>query len=378
MRPNVFIRRYKNKKNKVHYYLIVRIPGKRDECRTLGNVSRLFVEEQRRKLLQQIYAGAYRPVFKEALPLNEFVDKFINEFAQGARSKKTCIWYQDRLKPMVIHLGDYPINQISQQILEKVIYGMEVSNRTKNMTLSVLRLLFQKAKDWDYIDSSPTDGIKWLKEEKGGSRSLTYAEISGLWNQLHAWQRSVIRVLVFSGLRTGELSNLKFQDINWEENYLTVVSEKTRKTKSRRSRKIPLNPDLCEELQYLQEWLPVRRGHCQVEAKPREAHQREYVFCHEDGSPIKSFRKTVGTAFKKAEIQGVTVHGLRKTFCSLLAKSGVHVKVAQELMGHRDPSLTLAIYTQVEDSQLREAVNQMPSMHEMKKSRFHVVQGAKK
>ncbi|MCC6272263.1 MAG: tyrosine-type recombinase/integrase [Deltaproteobacteria bacterium] len=141
-----------------------------------------------------------------------------------------------------------------------------------------------------------------------------------------------------------------------------------------------MNPDLREELLFLKDYLPLYGHMAKTEVgikdyRPREAHQRGFVFCKRDGSQIACIRLSLTRAFKKHGIQGVTPHGLRKTFCSMLARQKVHPKVAQTLMGHTDISLTMRIYTEVDDDQLKEAVNLLPSMQEMKRSKFQILPG---
>ena len=187
----------------------------------------------------------------------------------------------------------------------------------------------------------------------------------------------MIKVLVLTGLRHGELAQLKFSDIDWESRVLRVVSDKTRKTKNRRARLIPMSTDLEQELRFLKENWPNMQFSETVGApkfRPRTDEQREYVFCHRDGQSVKCFKKSIATVLTKAGIAGVTPHGLRKTFCSLLARKGVHPKAAQRLMGHADMRMTMDIYTHVEDDQLRSAVDLLPSEREMRKQKLHLVE----
>ena len=55
-------------------------------------------------------------------------------------------------------------------------------------------------------------------------------------------------------------------------------------------------------------------------------------------------------------------HSLRHTTGSLLAASGVHPKVAQDLMRHSDINLTMSIYTHTLSSQRSEAIEKLPDL----------------
>jgi integrase len=57
---------------------------------------------------------------------------------------------------------------------------------------------------------------------------------------------------------------------------------------------------------------------------------------------------------------GLKFHDLRKTFCSILAQSGISMAVTQQLLEHASPDLTTRVYTNV-DPVLRHAVDQIPA-----------------
>ena len=62
---------------------------------------------------------------------------------------------------------------------------------------------------------------------------------------------------------------------------------------------------------------------------------------------------------KKARVDDLKFHDLRRTFCSLLAQNGVSTAVTQRLLEHSSPNLTNKVYTNV-DPVLRHAVEQLP------------------
>jgi integrase len=59
---------------------------------------------------------------------------------------------------------------------------------------------------------------------------------------------------------------------------------------------------------------------------------------------------------------GITIHSLRHTYAYILKRQGIHVTTAQRLLGHSDPKVTLAVYTQVLDSEIDEAGDVLKSM----------------
>jgi site-specific recombinase XerD len=359
--------------------MVVREYGRKDTYIKLGQVNRKTAELRRGKVLEELLNGTYNGTPFERLFFDVFCDKFIADFAQGARAPSTVALYRERLKAARQKFQGYFLDQIRREDVERFIGGLRSGNRHKNITLSVLRLLFQKAVEWRYLRASPAHSIRRWTEEKGGSRSLTETELGKLLCQASPWQKAVLQVMVSTGMRSGELSHLKFQDINWDDHTLKIVSEHDRKTKNRKSRTIPMTTDLEDILKFLWESWPNMQygnGSTQLAYLPRTDIQREYVFCHKDGRSIGIFRSSMKKLFKKADIQGVTMHGLRKTFCSMLARHGAHPKEAQTLLGHADVRLTMEIYTEVQTDQLRKAVDRLPSMNSLQRPQLRVVNGS--
>lgn len=359
MRVNVYLRNYTTKQGEKRHYLVVREAGRRDHHIQLGTISRRGAEQRRVLVLNELLNGTYQRPCEVRLFFGEFCDKFLSEFAAGTRAPSTVALYRFRLKPIRNAFQGWKLDQIRREDVERLLNESPIGNRSRNITLSILRSIFQKAVEWRYLSGSPVEKIHRWREEKGGSRALTPQELGRVLDRATPWERSVIKVMVFSGMRAGELSHLKFRDIDWDNKRLRIVSDKDRKTKNRKTRIVPLSPELEAELRRLQENGPTQ----------------EYVFCHRDGRPVKSFKKSIKNAYRRVEIEGVTPHGLRKTFCSLLARQNVHPKVAQTLLGHSDLHLTMDIYTEVQDDQLRAAVNSLPLTRDLQKEKFRVVEG---
>ncbi len=381
MRVNVYLRNYVTNKGEKRFYLVVREAGRRDQAIQLGCVSRKVAEERRIVALNELLSGTYQRTSNVRLYLSEFCDKFIEAFANGAKSAKTVMGYQYHLRKTTDAFKGFHLDQIRREDVERFLGEMTVSNRTKNLVLGTLRLLFQKALDWRYLASSPMMGVRRFREESHGSKPLTQQELGRVLDNATPWERSVIKVMTHTGLRPGELSQLKLQDVDWENRLIRVVSDHDRKTKNRKSRVVPMSPDLEEEMKLLHEKLPNmfcgNNGRNLPQYLLRGERQKAYVFCHEDGSPIQSFRKAIHSALHRGGVDGVTPHGLRKTFCSLLARKGVHPKAAQRLLGHSSVSLTMDIYTEVEDDQLRDAVCSLPSFRDLRKEKFRMIEGEK-
>lgn len=87
----------------------------------------------------------------------------------------------------------------------------------------------------------------------------------------------------------------------------------------------------------------------------------EHVFTKTTGGYItrSSFRKQFFNLTEKAGVIRIRFHDIRHLFATQLKRQGWDVKVAQELLGHSDPRITLEIYQHNESDETRQAVNSL-------------------
>ena len=156
---------------------------------------------------------------------------------------------------------------------------------------------------------------------------------------------AIISVLIFTGIRRGELLDLQVGDISLRERTLRVNKGKGNKT-----RIVPLVNEVVEAVE---DWLSFRRtkGH-------------DYLFTTIRGNRVYPSR--LQTIWKSVlgrsgvSRAGVTLHTLRHSMATLLLHSGTADLVAiQHLLGHSRLDTT-GIYLHVVPSQLREAVEGHP------------------
>ena len=143
-----------------------------------------------------------------------------------------------------------------------------------------------------------------------------------------------LQLALATGLRRGDIDSLKISDIDFETNSITTKSRKTKKSMASR----PVSAEVMAELsKYV----------CSLDVGQEKLFKTKFNY--------RKWRKIC----KKAELDELKFHDLRKTFCSLLAQNGVSTAVTQRLMEHSSPYLTNKVYTNV-DPVLRHAVEQLP------------------
>ena len=182
-----------------------------------------------------------------------------------------------------------------------------------------------------------------------------------------------------TGLRIGEISGLKWSDIDFDNHTLTVnrtvervalfdkdgkrhyeTIEQTPKT-SNGFRTVPIVSYIFNSL---------LEHKVQQDAIKREIpnfNEYDLVFCDKKGYYLNP--NSIGGAFHRIQNkmnipkdEHIKFHGLRKTFATRLFEKGVPPKTVQTLLGHSDIEITLNIYTQVMDNKKVEAINELESI----------------
>lgn len=187
---------------------------------------------------------------------------------------------------------------------------------------------------------------------------LEYAEGQSYENQY--------RFILQTGLRTGELVGLKWEDIDFDKRTMTI----SRSMEFRHStgvwrvgepksssgyRTIPLTNEAIRILKDQK----VKNSHLKV--TPIE--WREYVFLCRKGTPIKN--STYDTALykicNKAGIKPFAMHILRHTFATRCIEGGMKPKTLQKILGHSNIGITMNLYVTTTDDEKQKEIELVES-----------------
>jgi len=150
-----------------------------------------------------------------------------------------------------------------------------------------------------------------------------------------------------TGMRKSELLNLKWSDIDFEQNTITVQSKTDWHTKNYKSRVLQLTPALYDTLK--------RHRNQQQELEI----WNEYVFTYKSERIKDGITKSFRTVLNIAGLKGVTLHSLRHTFASQLVLAGVSLREIQELIGHQSFETTLQ-YAHLSEDHVKRQVLRLP------------------
>lgn len=191
----------------------------------------------------------------------------------------------------------------------------------------------------------------------GPSRSLATLSDTGAVRKLVLSLRepycTIVLTAVLTGLRPSELFGLHWSDLDFDHETMRISRSyymgEFSLPKTTKSTRTLLMPAVL---------IAALKAHQLCSAKK----ETQLVFSTRDGEPIDPSRvleKAVYPALAKLQLLRVGWRGFRRTVATLLQDLGVAVKVAQEQLGHANPTTTLAIYTHAVPESRKLAISQL-------------------
>lgn len=284
-------------------------------------------------------------------------------------------------------IGNYRIQTLKKSDIKR-FYNMLVEERglkvsTVDNIHTVLHQVLTVAVEDGYMRMNVSDNVlKELKQAhnvgENRRKALTAPEQELFLNYLrpennryHHWY-PIFAVMVGTGMRVGEITGLRWSDIDLEEGVIDVnhtlvyydhaqdgcyFNIHTPKTEAGK-RKIPMLNYVKEAFLMEKELQKIRGTKCKIMVDG----YTDFIFVNRFGSVLhqgtlnRALRRIIrdcnNAQFNKdivnpALLPKFSCHSLRHTFTTRLVEKGVNIKVVQDVLGHKDVRTTLDIYTDV-------------------------------
>lgn len=275
--------------------------------------------------------------------VSEFASEYLG-ICEVEHAKRTFRVERQALRKFVRFAGVRYLHQITAAIIEayKVKRANEVRNSTVNRALAIIKAFLNKAIRLGYLEKNPAQFVKKLKEEQLSIKHLNAEEIRKLMEVCTPKMKEVITIFLLTGMRLGELTHLRWQDIDFQRKMLHVQNQPDWTTKSYKSRVIPMHPAVEHILNTL----------------PHKANQT-YVFESRTGKTIEHYiRREIFRFSKKAGVHA-SVKMFRSTFASNLVMAGENIYAVSKLLGHHDVKITEKHYAHLTPNFLSETVSRL-------------------
>jgi integrase len=225
---------------------------------------------------------------------------------------------------------DRKIAEIKRSDVRDLIDGIE-GDVLPNRVLTVVRTVFRYALSRDWIEASPAEGIAKPKDETARDRFLDMAEAKRVWDAttlLGYPYAPYVRALLLTGQRRTEVAAMRWPDVDLAAGTWLL---KAADTKGERAHLVPLSAPLLALLEPL----------------PRFG---EFVFTTDGKTHVSGYakQKTRLDAFVAAggdPLEPWTLHDLRRTVSSHMARLGISKDIRGRVLNHAVQGVTERHYT---------------------------------
>lgn len=277
--------------------------------------------------------------------LNEWLDYYV----QPRTKQRTFEKYSKQINKHVLPvLGEYNIDDLTAVTLQKFVAALidkGLSANTVNGVITLLKTSLQRAVSVGVVQRQYSNFVVRPKTREKQVECFSKDEQKKIERYVFDKNKPKLFGIVFclyTGLRIGELLALTWDDVDlqkgiicvskschdsWENGeYVKVIDEP--KTESS-MRIIPFPKQLLSRLKEL-----------------KKLTKSGYVIGSErvHGAQVRSYQKTFESLLKKLKIPHKGFHSLRHTFATRALECGMDVKTLSEILGHKNPMVTLKRY----------------------------------
>lgn len=316
-------------------------------------------EKEVREKATEIERRLKRGIITEDTTVSEYIEYYC-DLLQDTKSAGQYQLIKARLQVVSHYLGDKSLYDIRKNDIQIALNKIAQSNPYTGKPSSVKTMtdyrreifnLFENAAENDYIEKNPAKNLSIPKiaEKPKERRALTEEERDRIVHFEHRAQLPLM-IMLFSGLRKGELTALKWSDIDLDKKTIHVTKSydfkqhTVKSPKNGKSRLVSIPNILVDFLikQPNQSGFVIISAHNKMMTETAWKRLLESYLC-DLNAEIQNINKF--SPYRKMQIEPFSYHCLRHTFCSMMYEAGVDVLTAQQQMGHSSPEITLKRYT---------------------------------
>ena len=242
------------------------------------------------------------------------------------------------------------MDEISFELAEKFIVTIfSRAPYAASQYLRTLKAAFTRAVVWGYIIQNPFSKVRIPRLPRPLPAFINQAELQLVLEKTETQDlRDIFTTAFHTGMRRGEIVNLKWGSVDLSASILKVESTKGFSTKWKKERIIPLNRTMVETLRRRKSAQGLQTSSDLVFlTKKGRQYNDEFV-----GKKFKAAARAAGLS------ERIHLHSLRHSFASNLVQKDVTILVVKELLGHEKLSTT-QIYAHVKNENLVAAVSRL-------------------
>ena len=316
--------------------------------------------EQKENSLQQMREAA------KIQTLKKFGEEVFMPAKAVTMSENGRYAYQGNLDHWIYPaLGKLKMPDITPANISALLLSMQSQGKahaTCVKVYTILHSLFKMAYMTDVVPIDPMDKVERPKPRKNELKdadveAYTVEEVQRIFTALEReplkW-RVLLRLLIDTGIRRGECCGLRWQDVDFKANTITISGNLCYTPqkgiyldtpKSGKVRTIDVDPEVLALLRELRREQASHAISTYVFAQPNSPEPMH------PQSPARYMQKFS----KKYGVPILHPHKLRHTFASIAITNGADVASVSEKLGHSDKAVTLRMYTHADQESMKRA-----------------------
>lgn len=321
------------------------------------------------KKLNELQTGTF--VEPNDMTVSQLLDRWMETYGEINLKQTTRDKYQtnidNHLRPALGHIKLAKLRPLHlQQLYVNKLKGGRADGKPKGLSSNTVRELHKimnmaltAAVSWELVQRNVAEAITPPKAVPAKRQAWTADEARIFLDYLKKRRKPhrlypLYYLALATGMRRGELLGLRWQDIDWERQTLSISQTlvttaagktifSTTKTSSSK-RVVALSATTVAELRRHR-----KRQLEDIMVLGVTDYNQELVFVSEVGTPLspRNLLRQFQNASKKAGLPVIPFHALRHTSATLMLQQGIHPKVVAERLGHSRISTTLDIYSHV-------------------------------
>ena len=326
----------------------------------VGPVGVMTLDEARalaRQKLAKLHSGIDLNAEKRAREVEErsrvSLQTYIDEgYAGHLDAMKSGKSEKQRLLKAWKPLLDYRLDEITEAEINRVLLDRreaEIGDGTVRRDWSALQALLRYAWRKQALAALPFRGRpEALEGTMDGERDRFLGQRSAdevatfqrvLAGEMHE-VRTAVLLLLATGMRRGELLDLRREQVNWKEGIVVIPKEKTKSGRKTGDRRVYLSPDALELLRSLKKDDKVEKISGPFFPPPTATWETRLARCK--------------NRWKAAGVKDLTLHDLRRSFATMAFASGARLEAVSKLLGHSKVHVTQR-YAELVDAELHQA-----------------------
>jgi len=298
----------------------------------------------------------------EPLTISELVDHYRQRELKPDtvwKTHSTKVTYEGYLNKWILpRWGICTLAGINAGEVELWLRSLPLARSSCAKIRNLMSVVFNHGMRHEICSRNPIRLVRQSAKRKKIPTVLSGGEVRQLIDALVLRERTLVLLDVGTGLRMSELFALRWSDINFHDNEISItrsmVMQVVGPCKTEASQKpIPLDPYLAEALQQWRQYTEYKAPDDWVFASPESNGRRPYWAQTIMRRVIRPAAVAVGITRR------IGWHTFRHTYSSLLKANGADTKVMQELLRHASSRVTLDTYTQAFLSHKRTAQSEV-------------------